>query len=396
MSVRKRRLKKKHVRSQAKFNNITNPQTQLTEKERELFKSRHILYQDLGRQTVEPRIHTVDMQPGDRILVCTDGISDNLTDNELKAILNRNKNNQTAVDELIESSLAISRSGQPRAKRDDMSAVIIGEPYIDKKKATLSDITGAESFTELFDVLNQIGGIQGSSNFYNSTELQGIINDVRKGKAPLNAITRSGGLRDTVLYLLEVAKVKEAEEILRREKYNQEKVSVRKEIKLDKAKMLGETAYVLRKDLENENVGIYQMLDLEQLNAGNVIEAPSGRRNFRGMEPPLTYDTEKLALGILASDLEPLPPQKAEHGETEEKVRVYYPHIRDNKLTEKTIFIMSLKDARYLLERCFQEKGYSKDAINDSLEAYISSINTASPKDKELYRYSAANKLHEA
>lgn len=112
---------------QSELSNVTNPQTQLTESKRKLFESRHIVTQSLGEPTIEPRINTIDFLAGDIMLACSDGIPDNLTDGEISAILNYNKDNPFIAKELIESAQAISRSDQPRSKPDDMTAVIIRE-----------------------------------------------------------------------------------------------------------------------------------------------------------------------------------------------------------------------------------------------------------------------------
>jgi len=264
---------------QLKLSNVTDPQTQLTASEQALFNRRNIIIQALGRRpSVEPKIHTIDFLPSDRILVCSDGISENLTDNEIQQILGQNPNNTEAVRGLMEASQARSKSNHIRAKPDDMTAIVIGEIGVPKEEvvqpssqeeqkanrlpkglsvrvqrddgtfesgwvvdesdlssdtvvvinkekglkkrvyratlerlnrpATIYDIPHAENLQQLNDILNQMGGLQGSQDFYRSTELIRIISDVMEGRVPLERITGTGGLRQKVGKLIELMKIR--------------------------------------------------------------------------------------------------------------------------------------------------------------------------------------------
>ncbi len=101
---------------------------QLTDMEFSYFRLRGGITQALGGP-VPPNIHTSEIAiiPGDRILLCTDGIHDNLTDDEIEDIL-RSSPRTTAARLLVEHSLQRSRqdrSATVRAKPDDMSAIVI-------------------------------------------------------------------------------------------------------------------------------------------------------------------------------------------------------------------------------------------------------------------------------
>jgi protein phosphatase len=68
---------------------------------------------------------------GDRILLCTDGIHDNLTDLEIEAILRKAPRN-AAARLLVESALLRSREERQtniRAKPDDMTAIVLTRRY---------------------------------------------------------------------------------------------------------------------------------------------------------------------------------------------------------------------------------------------------------------------------
>ncbi|MBV8695026.1 MAG: serine/threonine-protein phosphatase [Chloroflexi bacterium] len=76
-----------------------------------------------------PTIHTgeIAITPGDRILLCTDGIHDNLTDKEICCTLSSSPR-VSAARLLVERSLQRSRQERDtslRAKPDDMTAVVL-------------------------------------------------------------------------------------------------------------------------------------------------------------------------------------------------------------------------------------------------------------------------------
>jgi len=125
---------------QLKLNNTTNLGA-LSEQELMLFSKRNVITQCLGSGEIAPRIYTIEnFAPGDIILVCTDGISDNLTDLQIQEILLHHQNSpQDAVNHLIEKAEEISKLGKernPRSKKDDMTAVVIkAEESESKQKA---------------------------------------------------------------------------------------------------------------------------------------------------------------------------------------------------------------------------------------------------------------------
>ncbi len=66
------------------------------------------------------------MQEGDRLVITTDGIHDNLTNSEIEALLQQMGSSDVAVNALVQAALL--RSKHPshiRAKHDDMTEVAL-------------------------------------------------------------------------------------------------------------------------------------------------------------------------------------------------------------------------------------------------------------------------------
>lgn len=102
--------------------------SQLSDTELSYFRLRGGITQALGGP-LPPTIHIdqTTVYPGDRILLCTDGIHDNLVDEEIEAIL-RSGSRTASARTLVEHSLQRShqeRSTTVRAKPDDMSAIVL-------------------------------------------------------------------------------------------------------------------------------------------------------------------------------------------------------------------------------------------------------------------------------
>jgi hypothetical protein len=77
---------------------------------------------------IKPHISTIDVRDGEKLIVTSDGIHDNLTDVEIAKILATSENNQQAVENLTNASRNRSREKHPRAKADDMSAIVVEFP----------------------------------------------------------------------------------------------------------------------------------------------------------------------------------------------------------------------------------------------------------------------------
>ena len=106
--------------------------SELTDLELSYFRHRGGITQALGGP-LRPNIHldATSIETGDRVLLCTDGIHDNLTDDEIEKIL-RNTPRNLAARYLVEHSLLRSRQERHatiRAKPDDMSAIVLTRIY---------------------------------------------------------------------------------------------------------------------------------------------------------------------------------------------------------------------------------------------------------------------------
>jgi PPM family protein phosphatase len=91
------------------------------------FSWRNGITQSLGEPEIDVHIGHAEVATGDRILLCSDGIHDNLTDRELATFLHKGKRT-TAARLLVRHAIARSHEDEQvviRAKRDDMSAIVI-------------------------------------------------------------------------------------------------------------------------------------------------------------------------------------------------------------------------------------------------------------------------------
>ncbi|MFO1091963.1 MAG: protein phosphatase 2C domain-containing protein [Planctomycetaceae bacterium] len=71
-------------------------------------KFRHIVLNSFGggNEQVEAKIHYVELEPGDRLLLCTDGLVDMVPDAQIAAELGKNPEPQAACDALVARALA--------------------------------------------------------------------------------------------------------------------------------------------------------------------------------------------------------------------------------------------------------------------------------------------------
>jgi len=84
-----------------------------------LWPPRQALSQALGASDqIEPEAHQLDLKLGDQLLLCTDGLTDMVPDDEIGSILNSSKSPQESCDEFVQR--AIANGGQ-----DNITAVLV-------------------------------------------------------------------------------------------------------------------------------------------------------------------------------------------------------------------------------------------------------------------------------
>ena len=101
-----------------------------TEKEKEILRSllsnRSIIEQYLGmsKKKFKPAVGKVNLKSGDRVIITSDGIHDNLTDEQIKNLLSVSADDQEAAEKIANGARLISESGKFRSKDDDMTILV--------------------------------------------------------------------------------------------------------------------------------------------------------------------------------------------------------------------------------------------------------------------------------
>ena len=121
------RLQEISARDALRIDQATYP-AMLSETERDYFARRNGLSQALGDpRPPEIHIRQVQIEAGDRVLLCTDGVHDNVTHDEIATVLAKARRTNGAT-QLVATALRQSRRDKDawmRAKPDDMTAVVV-------------------------------------------------------------------------------------------------------------------------------------------------------------------------------------------------------------------------------------------------------------------------------
>jgi PPM family protein phosphatase len=195
--------------------------------ERGHIEGRRIITQALGQAHIEPRLEVVEVNPGDRFILTSDGVHDNLTDREIFAAVSQARTAQNAAERLVGQAQVRSKDNRhPRHKDDDMSAIVMvvggevkdptlmvkripgGSPQrpIDtrtRQPERLTTIGDARSFDDLYGAIDRIGSIRGSQQDYSADTLRRLIDEVRSGRRSIDYITNTNNLRLKVEELLD-------------------------------------------------------------------------------------------------------------------------------------------------------------------------------------------------
>lgn len=89
------------------------------------FKNRNVISAALGERIENLKIISVPAERGDRFLLTSDGVHDNLTTDKISETVRTSGSPENIARNLINKSREHSRTGQFRAKPDDMSAVFV-------------------------------------------------------------------------------------------------------------------------------------------------------------------------------------------------------------------------------------------------------------------------------
>jgi len=184
------------------------------------FHNRNVVTQALGVNLDSPRIYRYNLQPGDKLILTSDGVGDNLTTDEMATVLNRRAGPNDLSRALCERALDKSRTQSARAKSDDMTAVVVeaanhasshvqssheqrvGTPVSRSAQVaeqyTPRPMGVVVSVDELWDAIKAKAGIEGSREYFSRDVLYRVAADILEGRRPLSAATSGEGFRKAV------------------------------------------------------------------------------------------------------------------------------------------------------------------------------------------------------
>lgn len=103
------------------------------------YTKRHILTRALGiEETAKPDIKKIALEPKTRFLLCTDGITHHISDEELQDILTEEPDPQTACDRLKDLCYE-------RGARDNFTALIVNVDVVPHRATRMADDSDAET-----------------------------------------------------------------------------------------------------------------------------------------------------------------------------------------------------------------------------------------------------------
>ena len=170
-----------------------------TKEDNEIFGARNQVYRFVGgSQEEDPDIFVVALKPGDRIIGITDGVSDNLIEEEIEKIAGENLNPKQIAMRLVQAASQRSLEGHFRSKRDDITAVVTEVSGSSQKERPT--IGSSAYFSELFESLKdkrKVASSDGSRSYTVGSIIDAIKGYVNK-ECGENAITRSENIRAKV------------------------------------------------------------------------------------------------------------------------------------------------------------------------------------------------------
>jgi protein phosphatase len=114
-------------------------ESELTAQEKEqvenFFKGRNVIANFLGYDKFEPpQIAVIALSAGDRLLLSTDGVHDNLTTKKIEALLNSPEDAATVAKKVAAQSEEFSDSSAFRSKKDDATGLVVDIGASSKKE----------------------------------------------------------------------------------------------------------------------------------------------------------------------------------------------------------------------------------------------------------------------
>lgn len=113
-----RRGELKRVTRDHSFIELLRDRDHLTEAQLRNHPNRNVVTQTLGLGEPKPSVVDVSFRSGDVILLCSDGLNDELTDEEIAEVLRQNRAPESAARHLIDDAL-------DRGGRDNVSVIVL-------------------------------------------------------------------------------------------------------------------------------------------------------------------------------------------------------------------------------------------------------------------------------
>lgn len=112
----------------------------ITVEEARKHPKRNVITQSIGIGEPCPDTVTGDYQPGDRYLLCSDGLNDELTDEEICSILRSSDDSEAITEQMINAAL-------DKGGRDNISVIVVDIDPQSRKKAWLNTLLHSKSAT---------------------------------------------------------------------------------------------------------------------------------------------------------------------------------------------------------------------------------------------------------
>jgi serine/threonine protein phosphatase PrpC len=204
----------------------------------QLFKERNIIYQTLGREDLEIKPHTYafPLEENDIYLLTSDGVTDNLTDSEIAALLRKYQDPNVAAQQILAQARKRANQGKTsrslRPKKDDITVVVMQEKKQRQQTNPATDVTydnlslqktpeeirqaeirisQVKNFDQFYTVIRSFGFIPGSQRKYFPEEIIERCEELRskaKNRQPIlesdfATVTRFAGIREKLMELIE-------------------------------------------------------------------------------------------------------------------------------------------------------------------------------------------------